>query len=292
MIKVKVPATSANIGPGFDTLGVAFNLYNTYSFEETDRALIIEGCEEIYQNKDNLVYKAFIETANHLGIKAKGLKINMDTHIPVSRGLGSSSSCIVGGVYGANYLLNGKLSQAEMFEIAAKIEGHPDNVAPAVFGGLTASFMDNGKPYSVRYKIDHRVLFCSLIPNFETSTREARKLLPGQIKYSDAIYNLSRVAVLLKALETGDFELIGYAIQDKLHQPYRKKLIHEYDEVQNICIENGSKAFFISGAGPTLMNIIENDDFVDKIKDKLNRLNYKWQAKILNVDENGAIIYS
>ena len=263
-------------------------MYNEYIFEEIDKGLIIEGCPDIFDNKNNLVYKSFMITAKKLGEKVKGLKISMNTHIPVSRGLGSSSACIVGGVYGANYLYNGGLSKDELFEIAVMIEGHPDNIAPCVYGGLTASIVEKNKPYTMHYNINDKLKFCALIPDFETSTKEARKLLPATINFCDAVFNISRVSFLLKALEIGDINMIGISLKDKLHQMYRATLIHECDDVSEICIVNGSSAIFISGSGPTLMNITDNDKLPELIKDSISKLKYEWEVKLLKIDRNGA----
>lgn len=290
MVKVTVPASTANIGPGFDTLGLALNLYNEYIFEETEKGLIIEGCPEIYNNKDNLVYTSFALTAEKLGKRIKGLKITMKTDIPVSRGLGSSSSCIVGGVFGANALYDGGLSKDELFQIAVMIEGHPDNIAPCVYGGLIASMVEGEKSYKVNYNISDKLKFCALIPNFETSTKEARKLLPKKVAFSDAVFNISRVSVLLKALEIGDMNLINMALRDKIHQIYRAALIHELDYVAEICFVDGSSAVFISGAGPTLMYIITDDRFPERIKDGISKLKYEWEIKLLETDKNGVIV--
>ncbi|MDW5300451.1 MAG: homoserine kinase [Sedimentibacter sp.] len=290
MVKVIVPATTANIGPGFDTLGLALQMYNTFKFEEIEEGLIIEGCPDIYKDENNLVYKAFVCTAKKIGASVKGLKITMETEIPVSRGLGSSSACIVGGVYGANALYNGGLSKDELFKIAVDIEGHPDNIAPAVYGGLTASIVDDEKSYCMKYNISEKLYFCALIPDFETSTCEARKLLPQEISFKDAVFNVSRVAVLLKALENGDLDIINVALKDRLHQKYREILIHECDDVKRICIENGTTAFFISGSGPTLMNIIENSDFTNRIKNSIMKLEHNWEIKFLQTDKRGVTI--
>jgi len=288
MVKVTVPASTANIGPGFDTLGLALNLYNEYIFEESDKGLLIEGCSDIFNNKNNLVYKSFVITAKKSGKSPKGLKISMNTSIPVSRGLGSSSACIVGGVYGANYLYNLGLSTDDMFKIAAMIEGHPDNIAPCIYGGLTASIVEKDIPYAIKYDISRRLKFCALIPNFETSTKEARKILPKKVDFCDAVFNISRVAVLLKALEIGDINMIGMALRDKLHQKYRVTLIHECDDVLEICFVDGSTAVFVSGSGPTLMNITDNDRFPEKIKDGIGKLKYEWEIKLLETDRTGA----
>lgn len=290
MVKVTVPASTANIGPGFDTLGLALNLYNEYVFEKIDKGLIIEGCPEIYNNKENLVYKSFAITAERLGKKVGGLKITQNTQIPISRGLGSSSACIVGGVFGANALYEGGLSRDEMFDIAVKIEGHPDNIAPCVYGGLTASLVKKEKAYTVPYNISEDLKFCALIPDFETSTREARKILPKKVTFADAVFNISRVSVLLKALEMGDLNLIHVALRDRIHQVYRATLIHECDDVSEICIVDGSPGLFISGSGPTIMNITKDVNLPARIKDSISKLTHKWEIKMLEIDKNGVLV--
>lgn len=290
MVTVTVPASTANIGPGFDTLGLALNMYNVYKFEEIDDGLVIEGCQDEYKDENNLVYKSFRHTAEIIGRSFKGLKISMYTDIPVSKGLGSSSACIVGGVFGANALLKGNLPKDELFKIAVGIEGHPDNIAAAVYGGLTAAIVEEGKPYCVNYNINEFIKFCALIPDFEVSTCKARKLLPEEILFGDAVFNISRTAVLLKALEEGNLNAINVALKDKLHQKFRKPLIHECDEVFRICMDNGSAAFFISGSGPTLMNIIENSDFTNRIKDSIMNLKYNWEIRYLLADKKGVVV--
>ncbi|MFA7550332.1 MAG: homoserine kinase [Sedimentibacter sp.] len=290
MVKVTVPATTANIGPGFDVLGLAFKLYNGFTFERIEKGLIIEGCSEVYNNNENLVYRSFVITAEELGKKVDGLKISMETQIPVSRGLGSSSACIVGGVYGANAFYNGGLTKDEMLKIAVMIEGHPDNISPCVYGGLTASMIEKERPYAVEYNISSELKFCALIPDFETSTNEARKILPKTIDFKDAVFNVSRVAVLLKALETGDMDMINIALKDRLHQIYRGTLIHEYDDVRAICAEAGFPALFISGSGPTLINITKDEKFPEKIKDSISKLKHNWEIKMLETDKNGAAV--
>ena len=290
MVRVTVPATTANIGPGFDVLGLAFKLYNRITFERIEKGLIIKGCPEVYNNNENLVYKSFVVTAENLGKKVDGLKISIDAKIPVSRGLGSSSACIVGGVYGANTFYKGGLTKDEMFKIAAAIEGHPDNISPCVYGGLTASMIENERPYTVGYNISSALKFYALIPDFETSTSEARKILPKTIDFKDAVFNVSRVAVLLKALETGDMDMINISLDDRLHQIYRGTLIHEYDSIREICAEAGSPALFISGAGPTLMNITKDEKFPEKIKDSISKLKHKWRIEMLEPDKSGATV--
>lgn len=290
MVRITVPASTANIGPGFDTLGLALNMYNVYEFEEIEEGLLIEGCSDKYKNENNLVYTSFLKTADIIGRRVKGLRISKKTDIPVSRGLGSSSACIVGGVFGANALLKGNLSKDDLFKIAVSIEGHPDNIAPTVYGGLTASIVEDGTPYIMKYNISEKLKFCALIPDFETSTCEARKLLPEDVSFKDAVFNVSRTAVLLKALEEGNLKVINVALKDRLHHKYRKTLIHECDEVKKICEEHNSTALFISGSGSTLMNIIENSDFTNNIKDSIMNLKYNWNIRYLTTDTEGVIV--
>lgn len=290
MIKVKVPATSANIGPGFDSLGIAFNLYNTFTFEEIDEGILITGCDGNFNSEDNLVYLSMIKTFDKVGYKLKGIKIDIEADIPISRGLGSSAACIVGGIIGANQLAGNPLSKDEMLKIATEIEGHPDNVCPALFGGMTSSIMEDSEVVYNHIQVANGLRFYALIPDFTLSTHEARAVLPQNISYKDAIYNISRVALLISALSNGRFELLKYGLQDKLHQIYRGEIIPDYYEVVNICHDCGSIGTFLSGAGPTIMAITydTNIEFENEIQKHLNLLNKEWVIKELSIDFEGA----
>ena len=290
MITVKVPATTANIGPGFDTLGLAFKLYSYFTFKRIEYGLRIVGCEEKYQNDSNLVYTSFKKTLEILNYPVPSIEISIKSDIPISRGLGSSAACIVGGVMGANIIAGSPLSKDEIFKICNDIEGHPDNIAPALFGGLTASLVEDGIPYTVQYNISENLYFCALVPDFRLSTAEARKVLPSEISYKDAIYNISRTAVLLKALENGDELLIKKSLSDRLHEKYRNVLINEYEEVKEICEKNGNTALFISGSGPTLMNIAKTKDFQWKIEYEIKNLKNSWIIRTLDIDMKGAVV--
>ena len=176
MAKVRVPATSANVGCGFDSLGIALNLYTTFDFELLEDGVEFVGFEERFANENNLVYKSLLFTLDRLGKNISGVKISIQNDVPISRGLGSSSTCVVGGIYGAYLLTNTPIDRQEIFTIANDIEGHPDNVSPAIFGNLSASCTtDNKEAVTVTYNVDERFNFLALIPNFETSTEEARK---------------------------------------------------------------------------------------------------------------------
>lgn len=292
MIKVKVPATSANLGPGFDTLGLAFNMYNSYTFEEIQNGLEITGCESDFANEDNMVYTSMKKVFEKTGYEPKGIRIHLDSSIPISRGLGSSAACILGGVIGANELSGGILSQEELLYIATEIEGHPDNIAPALFGGLVVSSMEDEKVLYNQINIADGIKFIALIPDFKLSTSEARGVLPKEVSYKDAIYNVSRVSLLLTALNNGRFDLLKYALQDVLHQPYRGKLIRGFDEIMEKSQELGALGMFLSGAGPTMMAIVAEDDikFTAKIKEYLESAGHTWTIKELEVDSLGAAV--
>lgn len=286
-IKVKVPATTANIGCGFDTLGIALTLYTTFYFEKIESGVVFEGFAPEFSNEDNLVYLSFLKTLKILDKKIEGVKIKIETDVPVSRGLGSSSTCVVGGIYGAFLLSNTPIDKDKIFDIANEIEGHPDNVSPAIYGGLSASCIVDNKGITVNYDIDSRFNFLALIPDFKTSTEEARKILPEFYTKSDVIYNLSRLGVVLKSFENYDITTLQKVMGDKIHEPYRKNIISEFDEVKNICNSIDSVCFFISGSGSTLMNILNNEKNLYKIQNKLKNLKNNWQCLLLKVDKIG-----
>ncbi len=287
MIRIEVPATTANIGPCFDSAGIAFNLCNVFYFEACNH-LEIEGCDDAYKNEDNLVFVAYKSVFEYAHRELIYPSIKIETHVPVSRGLGSSSTCIIGGVLGANAMLGNPLTHEELFELCTNIEGHPDNVAPALFGGLTASMMVNQKPVSVRYEIHKSLKFAALIPDFELRTSLARSVLPKTIDFADAVFNISRAALSLRAFELGDTKLLQQSLDDHLHQPYRAKLIDEYEHVVALAKEQGALATFISGAGPTIMTLYEDDTYPKMLEKALAACTNKWCVVPLVVDEQGA----
>lgn len=288
-ITVRVPATTANLGPGFDSVGCAFALYNTITFKLSDK-LEFEGCDKKYANEDNLAVVAFDKALEVKGKKRDGLKVifeNID--VPVSRGLGSSAALIVAGTFAANELYNLGLSKHDILCVCNEIEGHPDNLSPAIYGGLTASLTKDSIPYSVHYDIHKSLCFVALIPDFELETRLARSVLPKTVAHSDAVFNESHLGVLLKALENGDKKLIGLALDDKLHQPYRFELINGYETAKQCAVDNGCISFCISGAGPTCLCLTDNDDFDVRLKKDLEKKGLgSWKVLKLDVDYEGA----
>lgn len=292
LINVRVPATSANLGLGFDALGLALNLYNSFTFEEIPEGLEIVGCDHRYKNEDNLIYSSMLKTFKEIGYQAKGIRITVDTHIPVSRGLGSSAACILGGVMGANGLAGSPLSKEQILNIATEMEGHPDNVAPALYGGMVVSIMEEGRVYFNKINVAKGIKFVALIPDFTISTKVARSVLPTSISYEDGVYNVGRVSLLISAFASGRFDLLEHAVKDKLHQPYRGKLIPYFNEIINASRRLGAYGVYLSGAGPTLIGIVDNDNskYTMEIKDYLQSLGLGWEVKELQLDLTGATI--
>lgn len=287
-VTIRVPGSSANLGPGFDCMGIAWNIYNEVTFTLTEKpGLVVTGCENQYANEYNLANVAFVEVIKQTGRKfgRRGLRIEFgETQIPVSRGLGSSAALIDAGVLAANELLEAGLTENELFAIATNLEGHPDNIAPAMFGGLTAGVMDNGKAIYAHYDVTDKLHFAVMIPSFELSTQLARTVLPKAVTLQDAIFNLSRTALLIRALETGDAELLGVALKDQIHQQYRAHLINDYYAMKHIAEQAGCTGFCISGAGPTLLAFSDNSTVAERIKNAL-----AWQKvwKVLPVKIGG-----
>ena len=191
----------------------------------------------------------------------------------------------------ANLLYGGNLQNNEIINIATEVEGHPDNIAPAVLGGLTASFLEDGKSHNVKYDIHGKWNFVAAIPDFKLSTAKARSVLPETVLRNDAVFNISRVAVGLKAFEIGDENILKVSLGDKLHQPYRKSLISEYETVEKIAKELRATAFYISGAGPTLMCISTDEDFKSQLKHRISEeCEIEWTVLPLEVDNQGVTV--
>lgn len=294
--RVKVPATSANIGAGFDCMGIALSIYNIFEVEEIEEGLEFIGFDERFCDEENILYKSILYVLKKYSYDIKGFKISLvNQDIPVARGLGSSSTCIVAGVLIANKFLKDKLNKNEILKIVTELEGHPDNVVPAILGGFVVSvIVENGNLYYNKVDLDKKLLFLASIPEFELSTEKARGALPSFYSKKDGIYNISRAALASSAFATKKYELLKVACEDCFHEPYRSKFIEEYKEVKNILNKNGSICSFLSGAGPTILAIAiidENNDFNTKnIKDDFNCLKNKWSLIKLKADNIGAVI--
>lgn len=280
------------MGPGFDSLGFALNLYNVYEFKEIDYGLVFRGFDEEYCNEKNIIYKTMIKCFNKYGYKLKGLEISeKNRDIPVSRGLGSSSACIVSGIIAANEIMGNIMSKDDILNLAVNIEGHPDNVAPAILGGVVIAVKEEGKTYYQKIEPKNNLKYFPIIPSFKLKTEESRKVLPKTLSYKDAIYNISRTGMLIAALLNGDNSVLKYACKDLMHEPYRSKLIEGINLIKEEAYNNGAVASFLSGAGPTIMTVIsENKFYKDSIEKMLKKENLAYEVLELCLDLDGAKI--
>lgn len=310
-VSVKVPATSANLGPGFDTMGMAFPLYNTVTIEETvmpgsgvlielvsdfdyrDKALL----EHVPVDENSIIYKAVELLYNSIGQTPAELKITVDSKIPMTRGLGSSSSVIVGALIAANELLGRPADEAALLSIAAEIEGHPDNIAPAILGGvLMASIQEDARVVYKKLPWPEEWKVTACVPDFELSTEIARSVLPKEVPMKDAIFNAQRTAMFVDAIHTKDSALMKLALQDRLHQPYRLNLMPGLDKImEQLKYEENVLGCVISGAGSTILLITENNGAEKAksiVKNIWHDLNVKVDMYDFPIDTNGAQIIS
>jgi homoserine kinase len=261
-ITVTVPATTANLGPGFECIGAALTLYNKFKFTRLDEGGLIIAvtgaeAERVQTDESNLLYQAFVKLYQYIGQTPPSVKMEIQLGVPLARGLGSSATAIVGGLVGANQLAGAPLTQLQVMELAIAMEGHPDNVVPALLGGcrLAATSADNWAICDIPWNED--IVPVLAIPDFELSTSEARQVLPTQVSRADAIFNTAHLGLLLRGLQTGKGEWLSTALQDRLHQPYRQALIPGYDAVNAAAMKAGAYGMVISGAGPTLLALVD-----------------------------------
>ena len=305
-VSVKTPATIANLGPGFDSFGLALPLYNIISVEETVlpgtgiEINIIneknnEDISDIPTDKNNIVYKAIELLYNFIGQIPNELKITIKTQIPISRGLGSSASVIVGGLIAANELLGRPADEKVLMSIATEIEGHPDNITPAFIGGMTiASWEEDGSiiyrklPWNDEWKL----MVC--VPDYELNTEISRSVLPKEVPLKDAVFNLKKSAMLIDALYNKDEELLKASLFDKLHQPFREKLVPGLVEIiDNLKHVNGVIGTVLCGAGPSIL-IIYNGIGVSEIKETVTNSWYYFNVETsffnLPIEKEGAVL--
>lgn len=295
MIKIKVPATTANMGPGFDAIGMALNLYNEVEIETLN-----EGVQVIWDNPElelpleqNMVYTSMMHAFEKYDFKCKGVKIRIKScNIPLSRGLGSSASSIVAGIVGANEIMGKVMSYDDIVDMATELEGHPDNVVPAITGGMVVSIYDGGKVTYSKIDVPKEIRFAVMIPGFKVSTEKARSVMPENYGKSDCVFNISRVAMLVNAMNKGELEKLRVCFEDKIHQPYRKKLIEGMDEIFEQAKKLGSIGEFISGSGSTLIAVVktDNEGFEESMRKYLSEIDGNWELKMLETDYNGVSI--
>ncbi len=253
----RIPASTTNLGPGFDVLGLALQLYSTVTLEITGSKteVIVSGVDvdKIPSSNEHIAFQA-VETIYKKSGKSqpKGLKLTIANGIPAIRGLGGSGTAILGGLLTANLLCENPFSRSDLLNFASTLEGHPDNVAASLYGGLVISVQDDKHIHTIQLKCDPALYVVLAIPEFTLSTQKARNILPKTVDFSDAIYNISRSSLLVASIATGKLEMLSTAMNDKLHQPYRSTLIPGFDDVVEAALSAGALSIALSGAGPTI----------------------------------------
>jgi homoserine kinase len=264
-VRVKVPASTANLGPGFDSLGLAFDLYTWVEMRISDRETVFHLYGEqladkgIPCDKTNLVYKVAQQVFDKAGIRIPELEVSMYSDIPLTRGLGSSASAIVGALLAANALAGSPLTAWELFQMASSIEGHPDNVGASLFGGLVVAFWDGERAEHIKIEPDSRLEVLVAIPDFQLSTEKARHVLPKEVSMGDAVFNVGHSNLLVAALCSGRLDMIRHAMKDALHQPYRMALVPGMSEILRDAPDHGALGIALSGAGPTMLALSDRE---------------------------------
>ena len=289
MVIVRVPATSANVGVGFDCLGIALSLTATFLMTPASE-LKIEGCEERFRGKDNLVWQSYLQACERLGLEAKPLHITILSPIPLSGGLGSSSACVIAGVAAAQALSPAGYSREQCLELATMIEGHPDNVAPAIMGGLVSSFIEDDQTTSTAMSIADNLRFIAIAPPYEVRTADARRVLPTEVSLATAVWQMGRCVAVVRALETGDADLLAKASHDKLHEPYRSKLIADYEPLREAALGAGAAAFLISGSGSTMLAIADGDEKAAQVHEALSATCPNFWLQTLTANSLGTTV--
>ena len=280
MKNIRVSATSANIGAGFDCMGLALDLYNEITVGECDEKLIIETDRNLPADETNLVYVSMKRVFELCG-RTPNVYIKQTNFIPVASGLGSSAACVVAGVVAANELLGKPLGEHEIVDLCTALDGHPDNVVPAIKGGVTAGVIMNGHVEYIKCNAPENLMLFAATPDFELHTEKSRSVLPDAYSRADVVYSLSRAIVTFAALVNSDADMLK-VIDDKLHQPYRKPLIKGYDDVAAAFEKAGAISHFLSGAGPTIMGLFKFD--ADVV------LPRGWTLRKLFIEQNGVSV--
>lgn len=260
---VKVPASTANLGPGFDTLGMALSLYAWLEMkpaEQTTFHLHGDHLTGLPTDKSNLIYEVAQMVFNEAGVSVPELEISMYSEIPLTRGLGSSASAIVGALAAANALIGTPLSDAKLLDMATSLEKHPDNVGASLYGGIIAAAWDGSRVDHIRIEPHQDLQTLVIVPDFELSTSKARNVIPQQFDKSDVIHNISRSSLLVAALATGRLDMIQKAMSDRIHQPYRASLVPGMAEILEHAVSHGALGAALSGAGPTVLTLVDRHD--------------------------------
>ncbi len=297
-VAVKIPASTTNLGPGFDVLGMALNLYNIVEMEVSDSGLNIEingeGADIISRDKTNMVYMSAKKVFDRIGEKVPPLNIKLNNNIPLARGLGSSGTAIIGGLIAGNIISSAGLTEQDILNMAAEIDGHPDNVAASIFGGIVIASMNNGSVAYMKIMPPKPIKVVAVVPDFHLLTTDARAVLPEKVDIQTAVFNIGRASLLVASLATGDFKHLGISTEDKLHQPYRAKLIPGIDDVFDAAKSADSEsAVAISGAGSSVVAFCCNDkseQIGENMRKAFLKHNIKSHVMIMDIDYKGTEI--
>jgi homoserine kinase len=293
-VRVRVPATSANLGPGFDTLGLALMLHNEVTLEASDRVVVAiegEGAGRLNPGPGNVVVRGVRMAFEAVGRPFRGVAVTCLNRIPTSRGLGSSAAAWVSGLVGGNALLGAPLNADALLGLAARAEGHPDNVAAALLGGLTVSCWSGDRATAVKLPVPAGIEWVVLVPQLESATREARAVLPDAVPRADAVFNLQRASLLLAALAAGRPDLLAVAMEDRLHQPYRLSLFPWMERAVAAARGAGALGCVLSGAGPALLAAVQgpSEAVGAAMRHALEAAGLEGRALSLAVDPDGAV---
>ncbi|RKU30608.1 homoserine kinase [Candidatus Poribacteria bacterium] len=297
-VTARIPASTTNLGPGFDVLGLALQLYSKVTLEtiETDTQVVVSGvdADKIPSTPEHIAFQAVELVFDRSGTKRpKGFKLQIENGIPAIRGLGGSGTAILGGLLTANVLCSSPFSDTELLNFATELEGHPDNVAASLYGGIVVSAQENAHVHTIRLECPPVLSVVLAIPDFPLSTEQARGVLPTSVGFSDAIYNTSRSTLLIASIATGQFEMLRVAMKDRLHQPYRTSLIPGFDDVAKAATTAGALSVALSGAGPTVAAYCL--DHTDQVAEQMQAAFKKHQIvsdiKILKPDADGASVH-
>ena len=290
-----MPASTANMGTGFDSFGAALGLYNKISVKEIEKGLVIKSFGfdgTVASGANNLIYRAIMKVFDYVGYERKGLSIYQKSDIPRTRGLGSSSACIIGGMVAANHISGKKLDYKKILELATEMEGHPDNVAPALYGGFCISAKTENGIYVKSIKPENNMRFVAMIPEYYVVTRKSREILPETISISDAAHNIARASAFALAIQSGDTENLKELVDDRLHQPYRASYIDGMYDIFDEGYRFGAKAMYLSGSGPTIIAMVDEnvDEFIKKMTNFFEKANMKYRFENLSIDNVGTVL--
>ncbi|MDA1021413.1 MAG: homoserine kinase [Cyanobacteria bacterium] len=298
--RVKVPASTSNLGPGFDVIGLALNLYNQYQFKVLDKknselvysSNITES--EIPYSKDNLVYRAFDYVFKKEQQETPSIQIHFEADIPTTGGFGSSSTAIIAGLMAANEILGNPYDQKKLLKIGTQLDGHPDNITPAIVGGLVVCIYADSQHRFVKLDWDQSLFFVAVTPDFKVPTANARSILPSHVEFQDAIFNIGYSSLLVAALATKNTEVLKQCFKDRLHQHYRAQLVPGMQCVLDSGVEAGAIGTMLSGAGSTLIAVVDNQKTAETVALAMQsswlQSSVKSQIRYLRAIEQGAVI--